>query len=393
LIIDYISYFFAGAALIASVFKTEKYKIFKWSLLMCSLAMGEIYVSTIAIILGFFVDCIGVFKFKNPGFNILFVSIVSIFVILITIYSGFDERSLSEIIQMFMYIFLYLFIITCINSYEEATILLKSCFIASLFATILAFLTLLFNIQEPPYIFIARGSNEGAAIITLLGLLPASVLFLRERKLVYLITMPIFIYACLIATSRGGLLISLFVIAILGFFLAKNFVIKVILISLAIYLSFTSLTQIQYAVEDEVNFSTKERLILVEYGYDIALQNPWVGWGWGSTSSLAAQAPTLETYPHFHNTYIQILVEVGALGWALIIAFFYFLISNAAAAVVKIKKSEVSVLVLGGGFGLSISGVFDAMLFGADRAITFVIILSLISKIVIIEKGRLEGLR
>jgi len=50
------------------------------------------------------------------------------------------------------------------------------------------------------------------------------------------------------------------------------------------------------------------------YASDLIKERPWLGWGIGSSHSLLDRDADLERHPHFHNTYIQILVEQGIVG-------------------------------------------------------------------------------
>ncbi|SFM48704.1 O-Antigen ligase [Ectothiorhodospira mobilis] len=50
------------------------------------------------------------------------------------------------------------------------------------------------------------------------------------------------------------------------------------------------------------------------YGIQCWMERPMLGWGVGSAQPLLKQDPNLAIHPHFHNTYIQILVETGLVG-------------------------------------------------------------------------------
>lgn len=78
------------------------------------------------------------------------------------------------------------------------------------------------------------------------------------------------------------------------------------------------------------------RTLLWGWGVDVALQKPWVGWGYqgymGSehAKDYAQTIPQFVNYnvPHFHNAYIQLLVELGLLGFSLYFVIYFTVVAR-----------------------------------------------------------------
>ncbi len=67
-------------------------------------------------------------------------------------------------------------------------------------------------------------------------------------------------------------------------------------------------------------------------GTELWTEKPWLGWGPGSSPLLLARSERTELLdyrgvwlPHFHNTYLEILVQFGAIGFILLAALLAFL--------------------------------------------------------------------
>lgn len=59
------------------------------------------------------------------------------------------------------------------------------------------------------------------------------------------------------------------------------------------------------------------RAHMLIYGVEKWRERIWLGWGQGSTRTILDQDVGLGKWPHFHNSYIQILVELGLVGFML----------------------------------------------------------------------------
>ncbi|MGL5840117.1 MAG: O-antigen ligase family protein [Sphingorhabdus sp.] len=386
--LEAIPYVIAGIALLAAVAKLPGLDQLRWTAVLLGLGAGQIYIAVASFLLFLLIEnnlAISVKKLRKPLYicAVFFVSIA-----VLTFFSGYTLRSISEMGQLFIYIAAYILLCENLKTEENVLLFLKACAFAGFIVTVMAITTVVLGIQTPPYIFIDRGSNEGAAFIGLIGVVSATSLFIMRRNPTYLIMGVTHIYASFLATSRGGLVISALAFLAGFFFLTKSIVLRSAMIAGGIYILMLNIPQIQFAIEEQVNFSTKERILLVQHGWDIAQERFWTGWGWGSTNVIAERVPTAIVYPHFHNAYIQLLVELGFLGWVLTGLFLYFVASRSYAAFTQIRSSTVSTLVVGGSLGLIVSGFFDAMLFGADRALQVVIVMALIAQSVKIGKDQ-----
>jgi O-antigen ligase len=71
------------------------------------------------------------------------------------------------------------------------------------------------------------------------------------------------------------------------------------------------------------------RVYLWRAASEFAAQRPLLGWGPGTARMLIEQIPQIHSYPHFHNLYLQLLVETGVAGLALVAAVIVALVQAA----------------------------------------------------------------
>lgn len=304
-------------------------------------------------------------------------------IVLTTALSPATSRTYSELAQLALYIVLLLLMLSYIKTGEDLLRILQCAVTASLLVAVVAMITVFLGLQRPPFVFLARGSNEGAVFLSLMGVIPAAALFVRTRNPAYLAIAVFLCYVQFIATSRGSLIVSLIALLMAMFFLFHNRVFRGVLVVAGLYLMSSNLPYVSNIYRGQMNFSARERLALLEHGINLWSQRPILGWGWGSTTDLAERAPTtVLIYPHFHNTYVQLLVESGAVGILILATFLYFWISRSITAMRTIAEPAVSMLIVSVGAGLLISGFFDAMLYGADRTVQVIILLALVARTV-----------
>lgn len=378
--IDIVPYYTAGLSMLVAVLSIKKLKFWRWTIIFIGLGSGQIYIYTAALALFLIVE--NGFKFQSR--NILkpsfFCILITILISAVTARKGFDIREISEILQLIVYLFIYICTINLIKYKEDIEDVLKSGAYGAFVVSTLAILSDAYGVSQEPYIFFGRGANEGGAFVAIIGVVFATSLFNKSKNPIYVLMGLVDIYANYLATSRGGMTIAIVAVIVGIFFSTKIKPIRIVLVMAGIYTIFTRIPQIQYAIEDQQNFSTRERTLLVQYGWDVAKERFWTGWGWGSTSEIASQAPTVGIYPHFHNAYIQLIVELGLLGWFIIAGFLYFIISRSIFTATYSRDNWMPTFVVGASLSLTISAIFDAMLFGADRALQVVVVMALIGQ-------------
>ena len=253
----------------------------------------------------------------------------------------------------------------------------------SLAVALLALAALTLGWTTPPFIFVGRGSNEASVFIALLGVVPCAVMLTRTRNPLYLAAALLLVYVQYLATSRGSLAVSAIVLLVAGFLWTRMVLLRVAMVLAGLVVLFRNVPQLLAVYEAQLNTSARERMALIDYGMTLAGERFWTGWGWGSTSRLASAAPnTLQTYPHFHNAYVQMAVELGLLGWVVIGVAVWVAARWAVIAAVRMRQPAVSALVLCSALGIAVACLFDAMLFGADRSIQLIVLCALCSRAV-----------
>jgi O-antigen ligase len=381
--LDLLPLAFSGIALLMAVLALPGMAAPRLVVCLFALGCGQIYLAVLAFGALLVID--NRWRITRPASfkAMLWGGVLICGVLLTTMLSPITTRTYSELAQLALYIVLLLLTLSYIKSGEDLLRFLQCSVVAAVSVAIVAMITVYLGWQTPPYIFLARGSNEGAVFLSLTGVIPAAALFVRSRNPGYFGAAVFVSYVQYIATSRGSLIVSIVALLMAFFFLFHNKVFRGVLVAAGLYLVSSNLPYVNSIYRGQINFSARERLSLLEHGIYLWRQRPWIGWGWGSTTDLAERAPTtVLRYPHFHNTYVQLLVETGAVGVLIFGTFLYFWISRSLTAVRVIAQPAVSMLAVSVGAGLVISGFFDAMLYGADRTVQVVILLALVARAV-----------
>jgi len=300
-------------------------------------------------------------------------------VVLVTLFSPMSGRTILELIQLFFYAGVFVLLVAYLRSTARIELLLRAMVAAATLVAGLGIAGHLSGFAPAPHIYLGRGSNEGSLFLLLSGVIPAMTLFMATKRPAYLVLSFLMVGAQMLATSRSNLAISLLVIGVTGFFLIRSRSLRSLVLVATVAAVVGALPLLHDFYERQLNYSVLERIALYETGWAFWLERPWTGWGWGATSALASENTfTDQSYPHFHSTYIQFLVELGALGWLAIAAWvagsFWLILSafwsrgDPAAAY---YMAVMSVALLG-------AGVAQALLYGADRAIQVMLALALI---------------
>ncbi|MCG5534579.1 O-antigen ligase family protein [Ectothiorhodospira mobilis] len=169
-----------------------------------------------------------------------------------------------------------------------------------------------------------RWLSSGVYLTTvILALICLMVILFTQSRSVWLGLLPV-LFVLAMATLRVLLLQS---VGRLGFHIKIGIFVMVLLIASLGHLSAgvvkDRLTQEQATIQslavfefDDVergSIGYRVRLWMNAGGF--ILEKPFFGWGPGSASVLIEDIPELPDFPHFHNLYLQLLVEIGIVGF------------------------------------------------------------------------------
>jgi len=166
------------------------------------------------------------------------------------------------------------------------------------------------------------------------------------NKLIYLSTIPVFIYALILTGSRSGfiaLLIILFGILIKS----QKKILLIGIMGLAAIIVFANLTPVQkdrYASifdKSSANYGTAHgRTEGVTNSFKVALRKPIVGHGLGT--SLEANYHVIGYAQRAHNLYAEVMQELGTIGLLIFVLFIKSIIFNFYHVLQKMKDSSTN---------------------------------------------------
>ncbi|WP_341235825.1 O-antigen ligase family protein [uncultured Sulfitobacter sp.] len=369
----------SAVALIMSFLKIKGLGRIRHVLCFLALGAGQIHLAVIALILLFVSEDGYLPPARFPrGPTLLAVTCVGL-VVMITLLSPVSGRILGEIVQLLIYALIFVLATIYLRRPGRIEPLLHAMVIAATIVALLGIAGQLTGFTQSPHIFIGRGGNEGSVFLLLSGVVPSITLFIKTRRIIYLLLPLLMLFAQVLAQSRANMAVSLLVLVSPVYFLIGARWLRVVILLVVLGLLYAALPTLQSLFRQQQDFSTLQRLALLDVGWALWLERPWLGWGWGATSELVPQNTlTYDAYPHFHNTYIQLLVELGALGWLAIVVW-------VGGSLWLVSVGAVHRVDLPGGFYIAVisvavlaEGLTSALLFGADRAVQVMIILALI---------------
>lgn len=148
-----------------------------------------------------------------------------------------------------------------------------------------------------------------------------------KLKVIYLVLMPLLLYALILTMSRGAFL----ALMIVGFFIFKESRHKTALVGvavMAIVAAFSVMTPVQkeryLSIIDrdvEGGASAEGRIQGMIREFRLGLSRPVVGHGLGTTGE--AKAHKLGRRQASHNLYAELLVEIGVIGFSIFMAFLF----------------------------------------------------------------------
>lgn len=357
-------------ALLVSFVRMPRLEVIRHSAVFFALGAGNIHIAVIAL---------SVLLFVNNGYRPPFRSLKSAEIIIllmvaliasITLFSPVTARTVAKLLHLGLFIFILFQLLQELASAERIRFYLRSMTYAATAVAALGVGLSVVGITESPHIYLGRGSNEGSAFVTFMGLIPAMTLLLWDRRPHYLLLTGVMVLANVLAGSRANTALSAVMFAGAFYFMFNSRAIKVGMLAAAIGIIYQSRDVIGFQLDRQMNYSTLERIELTRYGWELWKQRPLTGWGWGSTSNLVPQASLVTgEYPHFHNTWVQILVEVGAVGWLMISLLAAFALRCLWVSMVTLRSPVVSAYVCFAVISIVWTGFFEALTFGADRIV------------------------
>lgn len=375
------------AAFLLASFKVPGLDRLRHIAVFFALGAGQIHLAVLALMMLLFAEN----GYRPPRIvsrNVtITLSIIVNLIVIVTLLSPVSGRTVSELIQLFVYAVVFVMFTVYLRNPRRIEPLLKAMVVAATLFALLGIAGFQSGLSTAPHIYLGRGGNEGSFFLLVVGLVPALTLFVSDKRPIYILLAMIMLVAMAMATSRSNIVMGMCCLGSTVFFLIRSRWLRVLVLGVVIGAIYGSFFLLQVLFEQQQNYSFLQRIALYEAGWSLWLDRAWTGWGWGSTSVLAPQTNLTDlSFPHFHSTYIQFIVELGALGWVYnavwVVGLLWLIIAAAlfrSDATGGFYISQVSVTLLG-------SGVTEALFFGADRAVQVMLALALIGAL--IRRGR-----
>ena len=374
-------------ALAVSPFAATRYYGLPLFLSLLCVGMGNIYIAFVAIVL-----TLSLISFRVKVFDVPLVVIPVLLVVFFVttvgiVIAGPSWVMIKEFLQLIAYSVILCLLLNLVKIPEFKSLFL---FMLAFSGGLVAFGGIsmwYFQLTEVPHIYIGRGGNEGSIFTVIAGVIPAILLLNLNNRKDLRVCLCVCLLLCLcsqwISTSRSSLAFSVVLILLNYVFSGRSRILAAI-ISIATLLGlaiFVGLNAVNGLLEQQVNYSALERIRLYALGYDLWLQNPIIGYGWGSSEEILSGHTSLGLqYPHFHSSYVQLLVELGLLGFlisAVVIGYPIILAAGALLRLIGADDKEFRTKLLFSS-GLAMSFLVEAMLYGADRAVLVAIAIAFI---------------
>lgn len=370
-------------ALLASLIRTPRFEFVRHWLVFFALGAGNIHIAVVSLAVLLFVNSGYRLPIRRLGRTELIVLGMVGLIALISLFSPITGRTITKLLHLGLFVFIAFQLMHEFASAERIRFYLRCMVYGAAAMALLAIALSFVGLTETPHIYLARGSNEGSIFVTFMGVLPALTLMLWERRPHYLALAAMLAIAPLLAVSRSNTAVSAVMLAGTFYFLFNRPLIKAAMLVAAGTIIYHSRDLLSLQIGSQINYSALQRIELTRYGWDLWTERPLTGWGWGSTSNLVPQAMLVDIeYPHFHNTWVQILAETGAVGWLIIALFAWFGIRCVWISLVRLRSPAISAYVSFALIGIVWLGFFEALTFGADRMVQLVLMLPIMGNMI-----------
>lgn len=373
--------------MILALLKIDVLKNSRTFMVLLALGTGQIHLAILSFMIYLFAEN----GFLLPrhvsrrSFSVLVGALIAI--VGVTFLSKVGSRTISELVQLVLYIVVFFQLQVVLRRPGELEHLMRLSVPAAVSIALMSLAFERIGVTQVPSIYISRGSNEGSVFLLLMGVIPCAFMFLRTRNVIYILCIFIIMVAQETATSRSNVALSGACLIATAFFMWKTRWVRMVLSLAALALIYLNFNVTAETWEQQQNYSMLQRIRLYEAGLELWRQRPWTGWGWGSTSEIAPRITlTDHSFPHFHSTYVQLLVELGALGVVIIGLWLAGTVGVVLYGLYgHLPAANAAYLVLSS-LALIGSGFTQALLFGADRAIQVVFLYAFI--LCMIAQGR-----
>ncbi|OVE80398.1 hypothetical protein BVY02_00210 [bacterium J17] len=265
-----------------------------------------------------------------------------------------------------------------ITSGKQALHLLYAAWLGSV---ALSLVMLFFGITSETWPQYIPGKNEGSFYLLMGSVIIPFYLIQYSKgkvKLALWASIVLTMFTTLYAQSRGGLsgaigLVSIYLILKLvrkpAYAFSSIFALTILsVVYLDPILNFYD-EMFTLLFDFDRNFSNLERLAVLELSYELFLESPWLGNGFGSIDRILTKTVVTDgIYPHPHNTYAHFAVELGVLGLTFLALLFFGIFYNSVKAYRRSIVPEFIFCFLLFLAFLSTSFVF-ATFYGASRAL------------------------
>lgn len=201
--------------------------------------------------------------------------------------------------------------------------------------------------------------------------LPVAFAFwLQYKKNSWLIALIVIFIGIIITFSRGALMAACFITALMYFIFSPNRLIKIylsILLFLLVLILASPILDTYISETGNVNIRVRTWDHVIDYAFRHPLYLIF-GYGFGHLQSNVL-VNDIEILDNTHNSFLQLFVELGAVGLLLYIAGFFFLIKNALKVNSVWAYCLIAIVV-----GFSLTQLFDNALFSFNGLLFFVII-------------------
>ncbi len=213
-----------------------------------------------------------------------------------------------------------------------------------------------------------------------------------HKKILFFITTSILLLSLVLTLSRGGWLGLAFGLFIFTLLIEKRLLLLAIPLSLIMIYSLPErIFNRVLSIGDLEDSSNAYRIKIWKVALDIIKDNWLVGVGLGYIPFKMVYETYISNMPtyHIHNTFLQILAEMGILGLAVFVFFMFTLFKYSIKKLIKGKDRYIKIMaggLLSGLAALLVHGIVESVLFMPKIIITFWTLVGLILALMRISK-------